>query len=242
MKTDTLIFTPEICVFERDIPSEDKVSYVDTDLTFALHTYHDAELANWCMGNVRKQFPDCRIILLSDGDTDARLPAFAEKNNAEFSITERLMLTNKGTEFLKNRLAKFMLKPTKFLLKIDPDSGVHRRFRYLPAYDVFGNVVYGSNIGPKEVYGGFVGTSLQAVTEMLASGVLDSAELKSVLRTWKVEDNGTLLLNEDGAYIDACNRLDFEIGPFPEIRTLFKYKKNRNNRYAITHPCKDMVL
>jgi len=54
----------------------------DSDLVFYLQMYHDIDLAKWCLDNIRRHYPDSRLMLVSDGDPNPEYPVMAESFGA----------------------------------------------------------------------------------------------------------------------------------------------------------------
>lgn len=234
--------TRPVCVYERMIPEEDKdCAYTDNDLTFVMHVYRNGNLADWSLGNLRKHYPTSRVIVISDGDTDPLLDTFANKHGVEFQRTDRLILIEKGTDYILNYMSQFLKNPTKYMIKIDPDTGFHRRFKYVPTYDVFGCVGYLRNIGPTLINGGLFGFSGDAVKEIYESDIFSNPELD--IHPWGTRRKLNIeLMREDITLMEACYLLGMDIGPFPEVFISLQYKPNRKLRYAVTHPCKGYKL
>ena len=235
-------FILPICVYERMIPEEDKdYNYTDQDITFMMHTYKDAKLADWSLGNLRKHFPESRVVLIADGDPDPLLDTFVEKYGVEFQRTDRLMLLENGVAYLINRMEQFLKKPTKYMMKIDTDTGFHRRFKYVPNYEVFGSILYANDVGPYTIRGGFYGFSGDTVKEIYESDIFSNPNLD--IQEWSSRrQDGISLLEEDVTMMEACYLLGLDMGPFPEVRITSLYLSNRKLRYAVTHPCKEFKL
>jgi len=231
-----------VCVYERMIPEEDKdYNFDDEDITFVMHTYQDAKRADWALSNLRKHYPRSRVIVIVDGDPDPLPDTFVEKYGVELQRTDRLMLLENGAAYLLNRMEQFLKKPTKYMIKIDTDTGFHRRFKYMPKYDVFGCVLYLGTSGPHTIRGGFYGFSGDAIKEIYESDVFSSPDLD--ITEWYTRRKGDVkLLEEDTTMLEACYLLGLEIGPFPEVRNTNWYRPNRGLRYAVTHPCKEFKL
>jgi hypothetical protein len=231
-----------ICVYERVIPEEDKdYTYTDEDITFVMHVYKDGQLADWSLGNLRKCYPKSRVLVIADGDPDPLLDTFAEKHGVEFQRTDRLMLLETGVAYLMNRMEQFLKKPTKYMIKIDPDTGFHRRFKYIPNYDVFGCVLYAKETGPYTIRGGFYGFSGDAVKEIYESDIFSNPDLE--IHEWFVKRQGDIkLLEEDTTMMEACFLMGMDMGPFPEVFVAQIYKPNRKLRFAVTHPCRGYKL
>src|SRR5258708_17052013 len=107
-------------------------NYSDDDLTFFALIYKNYEATAECLADLRQHYSASRVILRSDGDPDPRLAILAELNQADFRGEQRLFGIEHGGAVIERMLVLFLEKPTRYLLKIDPDTVIHRRFQYLP--------------------------------------------------------------------------------------------------------------
>ncbi len=227
--------------YAYDIPEKDKdYSYTDADITFYVNVYKNYEQADWCLSNLRQHFPDTRLLVVSDGDPDESYKAFEDKYGAVVKYQPRLFLYESKGMLLHQRILDFMEQPTKYLLKIDTDTGIHRRFKYLPKYEFFGNPHYYTDYHIRDVIGGFVGLSLEAATILLESKIFLDEKLPQLM--WKKRGVTDDLLNEDQVFAQGCQLAEIEARPFPEVRITLAYLPNKRKTYAITHPNKNMTL
>src|SRR5262245_28570556 len=119
--------------------------YRDDDLTFFALAYNDYDAAAECLGDLRTHYAASRVILRSDGDPDPRFPALARRHRVDFRGELRLFGIENGGAVIERMLVLFLERPTRYLLKIDPDTVIHRRFQYLPVRSgVFGTLQGGS--------------------------------------------------------------------------------------------------
>src|SRR5947207_3437638 len=107
-------------------------NYRDEDLTFFALTYHDYDATAECLADLRKHYPGSRVILRSDGDPDSRFPTLAASNEVDFRGESRLFGIENGGAVIERMFTLFLESPTPYLFKIDPDTVIHRRFKYLP--------------------------------------------------------------------------------------------------------------
>ena len=231
--------------------SSRRTTFADTDLTFLVHVCRDASDLPPCLDGIRTVYPDCRLLLVSDGDDDPNLPGLANRYGGELVLGERLFPSSNGGKIVQRFLNVFLQQPTDYLFKLDPDTRVHRRFRYLPTTrSVFGTLESVTSIGqvaidPPNVQGGCMGFTRDAADSLAESGLLLSDELLNPQSTyadcpdmvWRAEDVG--LVSIDFLTRWACTRLGIPLQEFPEVQSLYRGTIPANGGgFAITHPHK----
>jgi hypothetical protein len=218
-------------------------SYKDTDITFYMQVFHDFDRAAWAVMHLKKHFPNSRLIIMSDGDVDSRY----FRLSPEAYIGNRLYPLEFGGKLIHRMLALYFHFPTKYLFKIDTDTGFHRRFRYLPSQDgYFGALQTRGTI--TAVQGGCAGFSHGAAEKLFSSGILLSNELIGHLSAWATESHCSRIAKKTGmirtdwltAY--CIQQLGIKIFNFGEVRSSWIGPIiNLGLRYAVTHPCKELA-
>ena len=220
-------------------------NYRDEDLTFFAQVYKNYDAAAECLADLRKHYPASRVILRSDGDPDTRFPTLAERNDAEFRSESRLFGIESGGAAVERMLVLFLDKPTRYLFKIDPDTVIHRRFRYLPVRSgLFGTL----QTVPEtpSIQGGCMGFTLDAAEQILRSGMLRDSRLREPARFiddspyfFRMADraNRCGLASFDWIVPWVASELGIPIYPFDEVNSGWQQAPpNPNQRYAVTHP------
>src|ERR1051325_4483213 len=152
-------------------------TYCDDDLTFFALTYKDYEATVKCLRDLRKHYPVSRVILRSDGDPDPRFPLLARSNKVEFHQESRLFGIENGGAIIERMLELFLERPTRYLFKIDPDTVIHRRCKYLQVRSgVFGTLQCETET--PSIQGGCMGFTRDAAEQILKSGRLRDSRLK----------------------------------------------------------------
>jgi hypothetical protein len=223
----------------------------DRDLTFLLQVYRDYEAARRCLRSLRRHYRTSRLILISDGDDDPRFARLARRNRGESRWGARLYPVATGGRMIQRMLRAFLDDPSDFLVKIDTDTRIHRRFRYL----LDGRCVSGTlewetagcrtNLDFPNVQGGCVIFTRQAARELFDSGILISDQLLDNAGTY-ADVPDILRRARDGALISfdfvtrwACRRLGIPLEDFDEVRSVFRGEFGRDgDGYAVTHPHK----
>jgi hypothetical protein len=219
--------------------------HADSELTFYLPVYRNHELADACLRRLRTYFPCAHVIIRSDGDNDPRYPALAARHGTEYRAETRLFPVENGGAAIARMLELFLERPSRFLLKIDPDTVVHRRFAYLPTQSGHFGTVMGAP-GSLAVQGGCIGLTIDAVRRIDKSGLLRHPDLKNpgIRRHessyWRIlarraERCG--LSSFDWTLGWAAAELRIPVFEFPEVHCTWKTPvDNSDLRYAITHP------
>lgn len=226
-------------------PVDAFVSYCDEDLTFFALVYKDYGDATICLRDLRRQYPGSRVVLRSDGDQDARFPLLAQLHNAEFRGESRLFGIENGGAVIERMLILFLEKPSRYLFKIDPDTVIHRRFRYLPVRSgVFGTLQCEAET--PSIQGGCLGFTRDTAEQILKSGMLRDHRLTEPAKY--IKDSPYFFRMSDRA--DQCGLASFdwivgwiarELGiavyAFEEVNSGWQQPPpNPDNRYAVSHP------
>lgn len=225
--------------------AEALTNYCDDDLTFFALTYKNYEATAECLEDLRKHYPASRVIIRSDGDPDPRLPILARRHNVDFRGGLRLFGIENGGAVIERMLELFFEKPTPYLLKIDPDTVIHRRFRYLPVR----NGLFGTPQGGQEhpsIQGGCMGITRDAAEQILRSKMLRDNRLREPAQFTSDSPyfvrmahraNRCGLASFDWTLPWIASELKIPIYPFDEVNSGWQQPPpNPNQRYAVSHP------
>lgn len=220
-------------------------NYSDDDLTFFALVYHDYDATTNCLRDLRKHYPTSRVILRSDGDPDRRFPLVANHYQADFHGEHRLFPIENGGAVIERMFTLFLENPTRYLFKIDPDTVIHRRFKYLPER----SVLFGTPQGTQEtlsIQGGCMGFTRDVAEQILKSGRLRDNRLTDPARY--LNDSPYFLRMADR--VDRCGLASFDwiiawiareqgipIYGFDEVNSDWQQAPlNPGDRYAVSHP------
>jgi hypothetical protein len=220
-------------------------NYGDDDLTFFALTYKNYNAAAECLADLRKHFPASRVILRSDGDPDSRLAILAQRYEVDFRDELRLFGIENGGAVIERMLTLFLEKPTRYLLKIDPDTVIHRRFRYLPLRNGLFGTLQTEQETPS-IQGGCMGFTSAAAEQILQSDLLRDNRLREPARF--INDSPYFVRMTDRA--NRCGLASFDwivpwvasqlgipVYSFDEVNSGWQQAPpNPNQRYAVTHP------
>ena len=156
-------------------------NYCDDDLTFFALIYKNYDATAQCLGDLRKHYAASRVILRSDGDPNPRFPILAKRNQVDFREELRLFGIENGGAVIERMLVLFLEQPTRYLLKIDPDTVIHRRFQYLPVRSGLFGTLQGGQETPS-VQGGCMGFTRDSAEQILQSEMLRDSRLRELRR------------------------------------------------------------
>ena len=220
-------------------------NYFDDDLTFFALVYKDYDATAACLKDLRKHYPASRVVLRSDGDQDPRFPLLARDHKVDFHGELRLFGIENGGAVIERMLELFLERPTRYLFKIDPDTVIHRRFRYLPVRSgLFGTPQTESET--PSIQGGCMGFTRDAAEQILQSKLLRDRRLKEPARF--ISDSPYFVRMTDRA--NRCGLASFDwivpwiagqlgipLFPFDEVNSGWgQAPPNPDQRYAVSHP------
>ena len=225
--------------------------YCDKDITFYVQVFKEVADIRICLKYLRRYYKESRIILISDGDNDPRYRKIACRYKAEYIAGERLYTVENGGRMIQRMFNAYLEKPSDYLIKLDPDTRVHRRFRYLP----YGKIIFGTlewqtvgcktPLNPPNVQGGCIGFTSVAAREITESGLLLSDELLDYRNTYadnfdiidRAENAGLISFDFITRYVCRC--LNISPVPFDEVYSVYRGNiASHGEDYAVTHPHK----
>ena len=220
-------------------------NYCDEDLTFFALTYKNYDATAECLRDLRKHYPASRVILRSDGDPDPRFPILAKRNKVDFRGELRLFGIENGGAVIERMLVLFLEKPTRYLLKIDPDTVIHRRFQYLPVRSGLFGTLQGGQETPS-IQGGCMGFTRDSAEKILQSEMLRDGRLRQPARfindspyfvrmTHRANHCG--LASFDWILSWIASELGIPMYSFAEVNSWWQEAPpNPGQRYAVSHP------
>ncbi len=216
--------------------------YTDADLTFLVHTFRDAPRLVAMLDSVRSWYPGARIVVCSDGDENPELPEIASAVSAEYHLGKSLYTQGNGGKICQRMLELFLQRPSRYFFKVDPDTGFHRRFAFLPDCDgMFGTVQSHSLLC--SIQGGCQGMTLSAATLMHESKIFLDQSLLDPPQTWATYPplwnylQKVQRVSSDWIFGYVATLLGIPQFGFAEVMSKWRTEvANPNLRYAITHP------
>jgi hypothetical protein len=221
------------------------INYPDEDLTFFSLVYQDYEATVECLEDLRTHYRNSRVVLRSDGDCDLRFPALAKTYNVTFNLEPRLFPIENGGAIIERMFVLFLEQPTPYLFKIDPDTVIHHRFKYLPTRSgIFGTLQCETE--SPSIQGGCMGFTRDVIEQVLNSGMLRDPRLQQPENFidespyfFRMADrvNRCGLASFDWIVPWIATELGIPIYSFDEVNSGWRMAPpNPDNRYAVTHP------
>jgi len=123
-----------------------------------------------CFEHLRRAYPNAPVFCISDGWDHPAYAQVAAAFSVDYIRGERLKLISSGARWWDRFLGLALSYGTPLIVKIDPDTFLHRPFRSFPAFDVFGTI---GRIGEpgEHVQGGCQGIRRAAAEKILESGL-----------------------------------------------------------------------
>jgi hypothetical protein len=222
--------------------------YSDEDLTFFMVVFRNFELAAETLQELRDHFPRSRVVVRSDGDPDPRYSVLNGRYELDYRSEERLFSARHGAAVVQRMLDIYLEQPTAYLFKIDPDTEIHRRFRYLPA----DSSMFGTLQGTPDylsIQGGCLGFTRDAAERIASSRLL--LQLDRILRDKRVDWPSHLARFAKRARETGLASFDWSLGwvadeigirliDFLEVYctygTVVSVPIEEKDTYAVTHP------
>lgn len=230
------------------------VEPADRDIAWCIQLYQSHPAA--CLQHLRKHYPDSRVVLLVDGDQGnlARYAELAAGFRAEIVSGEHLMAFSSSHLYVERMLRQALRGNERFYFRIDPDTRIWRRFRWLPEPAcAFGTLETVSEAfrdrirHPPNIQGGCIGFTREVVEGVLASGVLSHQRCVVEARAgWvrcadceHVAGRGSML--DDYVLSWAVDAAGFPLVQHPEIGSYWRNAlPNDALTFAVTHPHKEL--
>jgi hypothetical protein len=192
--------------------------------------------------------------MISDGDDDPRYELLSQRFNIDYMAGERLYPVENGGKMLQRMLDAFLEQPCSYLIKLDTDTRIHRRLRFMPTGTVvFGTLEWESSQGKSKldfpnVQGGCLCFTLESAKAIADSAVLLSERLTDYRGTYA--DNPDIIIRaEKVGLISAdfiiryvCRQLDIPVVQFDEVYAIYRGTiPAGGGGFAITHPHKSLI-
>jgi hypothetical protein len=140
-------------------------------------------------------------------------------------------------------LKTFLSTSYDYIIKIDPDSQIKRKFNSFPTTDIFGNV-FTSSYGIPYIQGGCVGFTKSAAKKIIDSDYLSdkkySEPLYWLLYTYNLKGRDVKMNTsfQDAIVFDVARRLKLSISPWKDVAVFgqLKTKQYIPGDYAVVHP------
>lgn len=224
--------------------------HADADVVFVMPVFRDSDVARRSLKRLRQHYPGSRIVLVSDGDAAFPGDALSSEFSAEYVLGENLYGMDAGGRMVQRYLDIYLSAPGRFLVRLDTDARLDRRFRWLPRREgLYGKI--GERSGT--IQGGCILLTDGAVRTLNSRGVFLREELKDAAATWgkySTAENLQRKIEQGRVAYDkvlhwGCVTAGVPIRRFSEIYAVWKWSqdfedmaRSRPGRFAIVHPDK----
>jgi hypothetical protein len=217
------------------------------DPCFLFHVYRDELLAERLMTQLRGIYPSADIICISDGRPVSGFFQICTQQRVTYLAGDRLKRMATGAAWVERMITAFLTRSNaETLIKLDPDSQMHRAFKTIPAADWFGQINLKGFYRPR-VRGGCMGFSRLLLEKILMSNLLVNPiygklpfgyQRYGVFRKHGEAYSDEWIASMDCILADICFRLGVEpVAWKEEICIHFREPLPANlSPYAVTHP------
>ena len=221
--------------------------FADEDLVFFMPVHRDAPVAFRALARLRRHYPGARAIVLSDGDADFPGDEAERRFGVEYALGENLYGIEHGGRMVHRILEHYLRAPARYLVRLDSDARIDRRFAWLPRRDgLYGTL--GERSGT--VQGGAILLTHGAAATLHDGGILLSEALLDPAASWGRYSTGANLERKlrlgtvayDKVIHWACRESGVPVRAFDEIHSVWKPAPgdpriaNADGRHAIVHP------
>lgn len=229
--------------------------FSDDKVTFLFHVYKEFDLARRLIRQIKFFFPSSAILGISDGTKDDSFRFYCQTHNVKYLEHQRLLYQSTGNQWIKRMFRFFQTYgDADYLLKIDPDCYVLRRFKFLPDLDVAGTPF---NISNKIsfIHGGCVLYSKHACQKILSTNLIDADKYRTnmafayrrFMAPYKQRDEEAEIdrfFCEDRVIGDVASNLGLKLGQWTEIYADQGEKKPEDymdGNHAVIHAVKRLL-
>lgn len=206
-----------------------------------------ATQVEWFLGHLRAAYPDAPVTVISDGARDRWYGESCRRHNAKYVEGEYLKRVECGGRWWHRTLTAGIAMGTRWIVKIDPDTRVWRRFRVEPEHAISGTLEYEGE-EYENIQGACQAITADAATRILASPFLDDDTLRGHDRfapdwpSWR-RCNASAYLSTDWSLMWITRNLGLDYGDWSECGCSWRppAPENLGHKYAVTHPFKFQV-
>lgn len=230
-------------------------TFADEKVAFLFHVYQEFELAKRLISQLKFFFPSSNILGIADGTYNYNFKEFAWQHNVRYIEGERLFRQETGNEWIKRMFWFYMASShSDYLIKIDPDAYILRKFNFLPYLDIAGTPFTLVN-KVTFIHGGCTLYSRQAAHTIFSTDLINSKEYKKnsvfsykrFMPPYKRRDEQPETFKcvcEDRIIGDLAQKLGLKMGKWTEVN-VDQAEKNPSDyadmKYAVIHAVKELT-
>lgn len=142
-----------------------------------------AEQLQTCLMRLRYHYPESPVVVIEDGLASHDIESVAHQYNAHHNRGSYLKRAECGGRWWNRSLHAAVQLGCEYVLKIDPDTWINRRFTHLPTGSLSRGIagrVHNAGTSKEVIQGGAQLFHHTAIERILASGVLNGPQLRSV--------------------------------------------------------------
>lgn len=222
----------------------------DTEIAWAIHVYRSHGQLEWCLDLLRRSYSASRVVLVNDGDGE-NYSAACQEYRCDYVDGEHLHYFDTCHLYVRRVLSVLAKGSETYCFKIDPDTGVWRRFRELPAFScMFGTLEtitegrLAEIYGPPNVQGGCIGMTRDVVQTILYGDALTRESCVTRAKdTWarcedmrRTVDNGQFC--DDFVLSWVASQMGTHLLSHDEIRSRWRRVDAERSTAAVGHPHK----
>lgn len=217
-------------------------------LSFLFHVYRDELFAHRLVNQIKEYCKGADILAIFDGEFNPKFADFLRQEKIDYFAGENLKSKQGG--LWCQRYHEFFLTQSEadVLIKIDPDTYIHRPLKSIPEADIFGAINQNPGL-PIHVRGGFCGFKRSASELLVESKIFYDPFYRSAqfwyprYGHWKFFDEGwqtEWITLTDPIVGHAAAKLGLTVKSWAEVQGGICFRErvpdNSDLRYLATHP------
>jgi hypothetical protein len=193
-----------------------------------------------CLASVRAAYPDAPLVVISDGVYDPDYPVLCAQQRARYVPDEFLKRIECGGAWWERLLTLGLQTGADYLVKIDPDTLVHRPFQGDPPGAISGTMQRHAS-GRQMVQGGCQVIAAAAARRLLDPALIGAPELaERKLYVWDgpADDrriDALSYLSTDKSLLHLSQRAKLALADWDEVGSEWGAPAPTGD-YAVTHP------
>lgn len=220
----------------------------DEDICFCFVVYNEVQLSKKLISNLQNFYPNSDIICITDGISYLELEHFCNQKKVKYVVGNRLLSEEYGGLWLERHLLKYLeFSNAKFMIKVDPDTLLNRKFSYFPSEDLAGDLCFQKSL--KFIQGGCRFHKRSACEILLNSSILQLPKYildpvfkyKRFCSPYLMPDeqhDSQVFIAEDKIICDAADQLGLSMGQWNEVYSKVRAYCPEPHKYAVIHPVK----
>lgn len=220
----------------------------ETKVTFCATVYNEFDLAKRLLNQIRSFYPKNEIIFITDGTYNEEFNQLCIEKNVKYFKGEHLFSREFRYQWLERILKTYLSESQNpYLIKIDTDCILTRKFQYFPNVDMAGSLIKDSI--SSFIQGGCRFQTRKSCEKVLESKLLEDPKyIKESIYGYKrfsapyrmpwEKENDKVMIAEDRVISDIYERLNMLFFNWDEVYSRGWGKCPNPEKYAAIHPVK----